>query len=725
MGDLALKVTSNKPHPPPEEEAVILAKVKSRVTRYLAAQIIADPSFPNQKTIPQPSPPPFCNFGHQLLVDYERLLRIVWQVALEVRAEVLGRRLRRNALKWAPWITIIISIGIFTLSYYLDPLALISEPPLLTGTAVIMIWLSKAARADVANVRAKALQQLLEDRFKEDQNLFSVKRQRLGDGTLDGPEVPVLTITADEVPFPGFGVLHFDNLFVCAPKTPNSPRRVIDLARVIRDKVIAKSKEQTNTIIRNGELIAVHGGKLSIKSKWLGPDKVPILWFPRDELPYVQNVDKRASVRIFHATQMIFPQHATVATIFLRIFQAGNSIAFKLSVTTLGPPQEDRDDILIHLARHKLAKRKERRPREPSLDLSPMEQENLDHLHAELTKLALPSFQNDVEIEELAILDLHKDQTREAEYSRVLDRLVDTDPLWPGRDSVTSATLREQRSLPFLKDYFGRPESIAQIRSFYKQLVRCILEKIDEGGFDTSQYHQDTNTDSFATIPATETVHVPVSEFMRVERTIVHALVLTANPPETTRLRIDQEIRSIDEAIRRGRHRDRFELIAQLAVRKEDLQGHLLRYRPEILHFAGHGEVNGIILEDDQGGARALELEELRTLIELLGQRIRCVVLNACLTRPQAEMLAQHVPSVIGMSRAIDDPLAIEFAAGFYEALAYGESVKAAFELGSQRFAQSALRGPARDIMATIDAAPPANAPVLLGNTDPSEIRFF
>jgi hypothetical protein len=205
----------------------------------------------------------------------------------------------------------------------------------------------------------------------------------------------------------------------------------------------------------------------------------------------------------------------------------------------------------------------------------------------------------------------------------------------------------------------------------------------------------------------------------------VHALVLAANPPETARLRLDQEIRSIDEAIRRGRYRDRFELVAQLAVRKEDLQGHLLRYQPEILHFAGHGEAGALILEDSQGRARPLDVEDLRALIELLGQRIRCVVLNACLTQAQAEILAQHVPAVIGMSRAIDDPLAIEFAIGFYEALAYGESVKTAFELGSQRLAHCERRGAPRDIMADIDATLPANAPVLLGNADPSKIRLF
>ena len=233
------------------------------------------------------------------------------------------------------------------------------------------------------------------------------------------------------------------------------------------------------------------------------------------------------------------------------------------------------------------------------------------------------------------------------------------------------------------------------------------------------------NAGSIGTSIAAETVHVHSPEPTRSERTAVCALVLASNPPGTARLRLDQEIRSIDEAIRRGRYRDRFELAAQLAVRGADLTAHLLRYQPEILHFAGHSEMGALIVEDNQGRAYLLEPEDLHALVKLLGRRTRCIVLNACLTRSQAEILAQHVPSVIGMSQAIGDPSAIEFAIGFYEALAYGESVQTAFELGSQRFARCGRHGPPRDITPDIDGVRPRNVPMLLGSADPNEIRFF
>ena len=44
--------------------------------------------------------------------------------------------------------------------------------------------------------------------------------------------------------------------------------------------------------------------------------------------------------------------------------------------------------------------------------------------------------------------------------------------------------------------------------------------------------------------------------------------------------------------------------------------------------------------------------------------------------------MAQILPCVVGISRAVKDTAPVAFAAGFYEALAFGESVEAAFKLG-------------------------------------------
>jgi hypothetical protein len=67
----------------------------------------------------------------------------------------------------------------------------------------------------------------------------------------------------------------------------------------------------------------------------------------------------------------------------------------------------------------------------------------------------------------------------------------------------------------------------------------------------------------------------------------------------------------------------------------------------------------------------------------ILKAGIRCVVLSACYADRQAELIAEHVDVVIGVSGIISEAAAIEFAAGFYEALGYGRSALTAFELGA------------------------------------------
>src|SRR5262249_28915847 len=91
-----------------------------------------------------------------------------------------------------------------------------------------------------------------------------------------------------------------------------------------------------------------------------------------------------------------------------------------------------------------------------------------------------------------------------------------------------------------------------------------------------------------------------------------------------------------------------------------------------------------ILLENRDGTAVAVRPEAL-TMLNQIVQRdmpLRCVVLNACFTKRQAEDLSRYVDCVVGMKRAIGDASAIAFAVGFYRALAKGSSVKTAFDFG-------------------------------------------
>jgi tetratricopeptide (TPR) repeat protein len=174
--------------------------------------------------------------------------------------------------------------------------------------------------------------------------------------------------------------------------------------------------------------------------------------------------------------------------------------------------------------------------------------------------------------------------------------------------------------------------------------------------------------------------------------TPVQILFLAANPKDSSPLSLDQEVRSIDNALRGAEFRDHFNLEQQWAVRFNDLQGHLLRYKPNIVHFSGHGSpASEIILEDLNGNSRVVPSKALGRLFRVFKDTIKCVILNACYSEQQAKAISENIDCVIGMTQAIGDQAAINFASSFYQALAYGRSVRDAFDLGCNQIDLASL----------------------------------
>lgn len=160
-------------------------------------------------------------------------------------------------------------------------------------------------------------------------------------------------------------------------------------------------------------------------------------------------------------------------------------------------------------------------------------------------------------------------------------------------------------------------------------------------------------------------------------------LFLAANPEGTVRLRLDQEVRDIENKILLAQKKDQFILVNKSAVRIGDLQFHLNQEKPTIVHFSGHGTNEGrIILEDNLGSAKTVPPAALARVFEILKDNIRCVVLNACFSSEQARAISQHIDCVVGMSSSISDEAAIAFASAFYLAIASERSIKNAFDQG-------------------------------------------
>ncbi len=113
----------------------------------------------------------------------------------------------------------------------------------------------------------------------------------------------------------------------------------------------------------------------------------------------------------------------------------------------------------------------------------------------------------------------------------------------------------------------------------------------------------------------------------------------------------------------------------------QQIQERLVRNWPDILHFVGHGNEEGLLLWADDASA-LVSAATLRTVLQQ-AESVKLVFLNACLagqvdsTRPFAgiahQLLQSGLPAVIAMRYEIMDRSAVHFAAGVYQALVTGQ----------------------------------------------------
>ena len=188
----------------------------------------------------------------------------------------------------------------------------------------------------------------------------------------------------------------------------------------------------------------------------------------------------------------------------------------------------------------------------------------------------------------------------------------------------------------------------------------------------------------------------------------INILILGANAKRSSCSRFDEEIRDIEEGLKRSRNQERFKISERWAVRWRDLRRAMLEENPQIVHFSARGNNEpGVFLEDNQANPLPVTVTALSNMFRLFAQRanIQCVVLNGCYEPVQAESIAQHIPYVIGLSQSVSDRTAIEFAVGFYDALGNGESVEFAFELGKIAMALTGIDDKEIPILLTKEAS--------------------
>lgn len=167
---------------------------------------------------------------------------------------------------------------------------------------------------------------------------------------------------------------------------------------------------------------------------------------------------------------------------------------------------------------------------------------------------------------------------------------------------------------------------------------------------------------------------------------------LAANPIELPELELSLEAKKIEDKLRGTPSASRFRFTSIWRASPDDLVDMFFEAGPPpaILHFAGHGNLDGTLnLQVSDGRAHPVAPEALAELVAARPpeQRPRLVIFNACYSVTAARAMCPYVDAVVGMRSAVADEAAMRFAVQFYRALAHRDSLQTALDT-----ARAALR---------------------------------
>ena len=175
----------------------------------------------------------------------------------------------------------------------------------------------------------------------------------------------------------------------------------------------------------------------------------------------------------------------------------------------------------------------------------------------------------------------------------------------------------------------------------------------------------------------------------------LRVLYLLANPASQGALRTDVEFRLVQDEVRSSKYREKIDLIISPAADAKSILKGINDYRPQIVHFSGHGGQGSIWLDDGKihnSVGMAMGFDFLADALAATDSPPRLLVLNACDTLSGADVLLSATEAVIAMSDSISDFGAATFAAQFYAAIASAQPTSVALRQGKIAMKAASLR---------------------------------
>lgn len=175
--------------------------------------------------------------------------------------------------------------------------------------------------------------------------------------------------------------------------------------------------------------------------------------------------------------------------------------------------------------------------------------------------------------------------------------------------------------------------------------------------------------------------------------------VLMTNPDSRASLQTAIEARDIEQSIRLESKTGDVDVKLVPAPTLDTLLDTLNSYRPDVIHFSGHGGGQTLLFDNEKAGddgGTALDFDMVARVVGATSAAPKLLVLVACDTADGADRFLDTVPIVIAMADTIDDEAACEFSRRFYRSISTGATIanslnQAKLMLESKGYADASL----------------------------------
>ncbi len=161
---------------------------------------------------------------------------------------------------------------------------------------------------------------------------------------------------------------------------------------------------------------------------------------------------------------------------------------------------------------------------------------------------------------------------------------------------------------------------------------------------------------------------------------LIKIMLAGANPTSLNPIKVAEEFLEIESLLlNNNEYKGLFEIQVCLEATASAMIQALIKFKPDIFHFSGHGlahpdgPLRDLILTKQSKEPYRLGEDNWARLFESLRSPLKAIILNACYSNTIGQRLKQYSDAVISTKYPIEDPLAIELSKTFY--LRYADGI--------------------------------------------------